>query len=389
MINLLQISEVLLFYLLTLSVSYLFVFAVASKFFRRRKYAQVEKNNKFAILFPAYKEDKVILQSVTSFLLQDYPADKYEVIVISDHMEQTTNEQLSQLPIRLLIANYENSSKAKAMALAMENTALEEYDMIIIMDADNTTTPNFLQEMNQACNAGLQAIQAHRVAKNTNTSIAILDAVSEEINNALFRKGHVAIGFSSALIGSGMALEASWFRKNVKFLQTAGEDKELETLLLKENIYIEYLEHIRVFDEKTQKKEGLKNQRKRWIAAQFTTLKTALPYFPKALFTGNFDYCDKVLQWMLPPRIILLFIIFMFGCLRSIISLQSSLKWWILFAILIFTLMIAIPQPFFNKKTLKAITRIPLLALIMLTNLFHLRKANKGFIHTEHGNEPL
>ncbi|WP_071146348.1 glycosyltransferase [Bacteroides ihuae] len=389
MINLLQISEILLFYFLTLSVSYLFVFAVASKFYHRRKYPLTEKVKRFAVLFPAYKEDKVILQSVTSFLQQDYPTDKYEVIVISDQMEHVTNEQLNQLPIRLLIANYENSSKAKAMTLAMESTALEEYDMIVIMDADNTTTPDFLQEMNQACNAGLQAVQAHRMAKNTNTSIAILDAVSEEINNALFRKGHVAIGFSSALIGSGMALEANWFRKNVKLLQTAGEDKELETLLLKENIYIEYLEHVRVFDEKTQKKEGLKNQRKRWIAAQFATLRTALPYFPKALFTGNFDYCDKVLQWMLPPRIILLFVIFVFSCLRSIISLQSSLKWWILFSILVFTLIIAIPPPFFNKRTLKAITRIPLLALIMLTNLFHIKKANKEFIHTEHGNQSL
>lgn len=386
MINLLQILEMLLFCLLTLSVGYLFVFAVASKFYHRRKYPLTERVNRFAVLFPAYKEDEVISQSVTSFLQQDYPTDKYEVIVISDQMEHATNEQLSQLPIRLLIANYENSSKAKAMALAMESTILEDYDMIIIMDADNTTTSDFLQEINRACNAGLQAIQAHRVAKNTNTSIAILDAVSEEINNAIFRKGHVAIGFSSALIGSGMALEASWFRKNVKSLQTAGEDKELETLLLKENIYIEYLEHLRVFDEKTQKKDGLKNQRKRWLAAQFGTLRTALPYFPKALFTGNFDYCDKVLQWIMPPRIILLFFIFLLSCLTSIVSLPMSLKWWMLFITLVFTLIIAVPRHLFNQKLLKAIIQVPSLALIMLTNLFSLKKVGKKFIHTEHGH---
>lgn len=384
MINLLQILEILLFYLLTLSVSYLFVFAAASKFYRRRKYAQVEKNNKFAILFPAYKEDRVILQSVKSFLQQDYPTDKYEVIVISDQMEHITNEQLSQLPIRLLIANYENSSKAKAMTLAMESTALEEYDMVVIMDADNTTTPDFLHEMNQAYNSGLQAIQTHRMAKNINTSIAILDAVSEEINNALFRKGHVAIGFSSALIGSGMALEASWFRKNVKLLQTAGEDKELETLLLKENIYIEYLEHVQVFDEKIQKKEGFKNQRKRWLAAQFGALKAALPYFPKALFTGNFDYCDKVLQWMMLPRIILIFLIGVMSLLVTIIRPTASIKWWGLSLFLLFTLCMVIPKQLYNKQLLKAIIQLPSLAWMMFSNLFKLRGANKKFIHTEH-----
>ncbi|MBP1613416.1 MAG: glycosyl transferase [Bacteroidetes bacterium] len=385
MINLLQILEMLLFCLLTLSVGYLFVFAVASKFYHRRKYPQTEKINRFAILFPAYKEDKVILQSVASFLQQDYPADKYEVIVISDQMEHATNEQLSQLPIRLLIANYENSSKAKAMVLAMESTILEEYDMIVIMDADNTTTPDFLQEINRACNGGLQAIQAHRVAKNTNTNIAILDAVSEEINNALFRKGHVAVGFSSALIGSGMALEGNWFRKNVKLLQTAGEDKELETLLLKENIYIEYLEHLRVFDEKIQKKKGFKNQRKRWLAAQFGALRAALPYFPKALFTGNFDYCDKVLQWMMFPRIILIFLIGAMTLLVTIVHPTASIKWWGLLLLLFFTLCIAVPSYQYNRPLLRAILQIPALACSMVSNLFNFKGANKTFIHTKHG----
>ena len=37
------------------------MFAIASKFYIRRKYAQAEKMNRFAVLFPAYKEDKVIM----------------------------------------------------------------------------------------------------------------------------------------------------------------------------------------------------------------------------------------------------------------------------------------------------------------------------------------
>ena len=95
MISTVRIIELVVFYILSLSVGYLFLFAIASKFYRRRKYAQAEKMNRFAVLFPAYKEDKVIIQSVTSFLEQDYPKDKYEVIVISDHMENATNEALS------------------------------------------------------------------------------------------------------------------------------------------------------------------------------------------------------------------------------------------------------------------------------------------------------
>ena len=53
--------------------------------------------------------------------------------------------------------------------------------------------------------------------------------------------GHNAVGLSAGLSGSGMAFEAEWFHQNVKYLQTAGEDKELEAMLLQQRIYTVYL----------------------------------------------------------------------------------------------------------------------------------------------------
>ena len=77
---------------------------------------------RIAVLFPAYKEDRVTFASVESFLEQDYPKDLFDLSVISDQMRPETNEALQTLPIRLLTANYTESSKAKAMALAMESS---------------------------------------------------------------------------------------------------------------------------------------------------------------------------------------------------------------------------------------------------------------------------
>ena len=88
------------------------------------------------------------------------------------------------------------------------------------MDADNVTTPNFLAEINRAFESGLHAVQAHRTGKNMNTDIAVLDAISEEINNGFFRSGHNAIGLSAGLAGSGMAFDVHWFRRNVGHLYT-------------------------------------------------------------------------------------------------------------------------------------------------------------------------
>ena len=137
----------------------------------------------------------------------------------------------------------------------MNVTANESYDVVVIMDADNVTTPNFLAEINRAFDSGLHAVQFHRTGKNMNTDIAVLDAISEEINNGFFQSGHNAIGLSAGLAGSGMAFDVHWFRRNVGHLQTSGEDKELEALLLKQRIHIEYLEQLPVYDEKHRKKK--------------------------------------------------------------------------------------------------------------------------------------
>ena len=287
---------------LALCVCYLLVYAVASKFYRAPCFPEARKLRRFVILFPAYKEDRVIISSVRSFLQQDYPQELFDIIVISDQMQDTTNDALRSLPIRLLIADYKESSKAKAMTMAMNAIKEEPYDVVAVMDADNLTSPDFLAEVNRAFDSGLQSIQAHRTGKNLNTDISVLDGISEEINNGIFRSGHNVLGLSAALSGSGMAFDAHWFRQNVAHLQTAGEDKELEALLLQQRIHTTYLAQLPIYDEKTQKQEAISNQRKRWIAAQFGALRSSSLNFMKALRQGNIDYCDKIFQWMLPPR---------------------------------------------------------------------------------------
>lgn len=392
------IIDWILFTLLALCVCYLLLYAIASKFYRTPRFPEARTLRHFIVFFPAYKEDRVIASSVRSFLQQDYPRELFDIIVISDQMQPATNEDLRSLPIRLLTASYKDSSKAKALTMAVDSISDEHYDIVVIMDADNLTSPDFLAEVNRAFDSGIKSVQAHRTGKNLNTDISILDGISEEINNGIFRSGHNALGLSAALSGSGMAFEADWFRQNVRLLETAGEDKELEVLLLQQRIHTVYLPQIPIYDEKTQKEEAIGNQRKRWIAAQFGILRSSLLSLPKAIGQGNPDYCDKILQWMLPPRLIQLAGVFGLTLVITIIGIWLSLqgtatghewtiavKWWILSAAQIAAMTLPIPGHLFNKQLGKAVLRIPMLALTTIGNLFKLKGAYKKFIHTEHG----
>lgn len=379
-----------IYVLMLISVGYLFFFALLSLLKKRKQIPSAVKKYRYAVLFPAYKEDRVIESSVKSFLDQKYQSDLYDIIVLSDKMEAETNRRLSVLPIQVIEMNFENSTKAQSLSFAMNTLDADLYDAVIILDADNTVNQDFLDRMNDAYAFGVIAAQAHRVAKNQETDIAILDAMSEEINNSIFRKGFDRIGLSCTLSGSGMMFDYRWFKENVSKLSSSGEDKELEVLLLTQKIHIEYMENVYVYDEKTKKIGAFYQQRRRWLAAQYGTLWRSLQYLPQAVKQLNFDYCNKILQWMMFPRIILIGLIFTITIVMTFVDFSSSFKWWSLLYVLIISLTLAIPCYMFSRKLFKALWRTPYLFILMVLNLFRLKGAYKKFIHTHHEhNNPV
>ena len=213
-----HILEIILWCIIACSVAYVVFFAFISLFYDKDDqvaiHAAALKNEKtrFLILYPAYKEDSVIVNAVEQFLLQDYPTSYYMVAVISDHMQPETNDILRKMPITLLTPTFEKSSKAKAMQYAI-NEVKGDFDNVVILDADNVVRPDFLSQLNVLCTI-YDAIQCHRCAKNANNDVAVLDGASEEINNTIFRKAHNRLGLSSALIGSGMCFKYDLFKRS-------------------------------------------------------------------------------------------------------------------------------------------------------------------------------
>ena len=382
-----HILEIILWFIIAGSVAYVVFFAIISLFYEKEDRiaihaaALTNRLNKFLILYPAYKEDKVIINAVEQFLLQDYPKELYTVIVISDHMQPETNEKLSKLPITLLQPTFEKSSKAKAMQFAIDHIN-SEFDNVVILDADNVVRPEFLSQLNVLCSV-YDVIQCHRCAKNANNDVAVLDGTSEEINNTIFRKAHNRLGLSSALIGSGMCFKYELFKENVFKLTTAGEDREMEALLLHQGIFIKYASEIHVFDEKVSNQDNFQRQRMRWMTAQVQSLLSNLPKVPKAIFHGNINFVDKTIQQALIPRSILIVLLGGISVFMTIIVPDWCEKWWILFAMLALSLFIAIPAPL-RLKSFKKVLAIPNLVFKMLKNILHMDHKNTDFIHTEH-----
>ncbi len=388
----LTVIQLIILILLGAAVLYILVFSIAGLFYRQRKYVTGKVYRKIAVFIPGYKEDEVIVEVVGEALKQQYPRESFDVIVIADSFQTETLDILRKMPLKLIEVSFELSTKAKALNKAMDQLG-EDYDLALVLDADNIMERDFLDKMNTAFEADFVAIQGHRVAKNMNTSFAVLDAISEEINNHIFRKGHRVLGLSSAIIGSGMVFRYDLFRSLMKEATAVGGfDKELELRLLSEGYKIDYLEDALVYDEKVQKAGTFSNQRRRWLAAQFYYFRRDIVNAFRLLLTkGNVDYFDKALQFIQPPRILLLAGVLLFGSVFILYNMlflpHSDLTayWIMLIVFCIAAFLIAIPVSFYNMRTVMALGTLPRGILLMLISLLKIRGANRKFIHTQHG----
>ncbi len=395
-IHILNLVQVLLLVSTGLATIYILVYAVAGLFYTQPPYPVAARFRKMAVLIPGYKEDGVIVEVARQALGQSYPAKSFDVVIIADSFQPETLARLREMPIKVIEVSFEKSTKAKALNKAMEQLG-DDYDIAVVLDADNVMAIDFLVKVNKVFEKDYLAVQGHRTAKNMNTSLALLDAVSEEINNHIFRKGHRVAGLSSAIIGSGMAFRYGYFKKMMASVTAVGGfDKEIELKMLKAGDKIEYLDDAYVYDEKVQKAEVFSNQRRRWLSAQLHYFRQDFISALKDLLTkGNVDYFDKALQFIQPPRILLLGAVLMFGAFfllcNSIFGGAPwlSITWISVIAACLLSFLLSVPRSFYNTRTLKAMASLPKGMLLMLGSLLRIRGANQKFIHTQHTSNAI
>lgn len=373
----LYIFDWMLFVIIAGTVLYMGIFAIAALFHNKPDIPKAKKMNRFVILIPAYMQDQVIEQTVLSVLSQAYPQRMFDVTVISDHQDEITNMKLAQYPITLLTPNFEESTKAKSLQYAILNLPeFKIYDAVVVLDGDNIIDQYFLDQVNDAYEiAATRAIQTHRISKNRDTTAARIDAIFEEINNAIFRRGHISFGLSAALAGSGTVFDFNWFKTNVMRAKTAGEDKELEALLMRQDIFVDYFDDIYVYGEKKRTTSTLNEQRSRWATQQFSNLFKNIRYLPGAIFRKQYNLADKLIQWMLVPKINMFGVILIMSLILPFIYLTLAIKWWILGSLALFIFALATPDYLVDEMWDNTFLRSP---FVSLWKLFMLKLHKKS-----------
>lgn len=368
--TILTYTDIIIFILVALTVLYLGIFAFTSMFARHSETPKAKNQNRFIVLIPSHKSGKSIEMTVNSILGQTYPQRLFDVTVIADHENEMTMFHLAQQPVTLLTPNYAKSSRTKSLQLAINNLPqFKIYDVVIILDAGDVVEPEFLEQINDAYeSAGTRAIQAHKVSLNRDTVSARLSAIFEEINNSIFRRGHICVGLSAAMASSGMVFNFDWFKQQILAARINWADKELEALLLRHHIYVDYFDKIMVYGEKVRQAEEFNRQHRNWIITQWRAVLRNLRYLPQAILQRHYDMIDKLLQWIIIPRMVMMAIILLMCVVTPFIYFTMAIKWWILFTVVLFVFAMATPNYLVDEKWDSTFFKVP---IVLMSSILH------------------
>ena len=354
--NALQITDSILFLLMAIPVLYLFICALFTLGKYKNPYPEARIKHRFLVLFTVLRNGKEVIHSINHFLdTQLYPREKYDIAVAATQLPEEDLITLLQMPVNIVVPDKEQCTKVYAIQQVMERYSPKEYDMVIIFNSDNRIVPIALSLFNNAYYSGCDAIQAHRMTENLTTSIAVLNATSEEINNNLFRKAHTRMGFSSALIGSAMAFDFEMFHGLAPKLKGSDISKAMETALLQENIFTEYMEEVVCYSKKEENTDGYEAQRMGWLRSQYSSTIFALKKLPLALLQGEWDYSNKLFQWLIPSRFLLIVYILICAIVTSILDWALCFKWYALLIVIGITFLMALPEGEINKRFKRAV----------------------------------
>lgn len=362
--NALQMADAVLFLLMLIPVAYLLVYALASLQRYKNAYPQSKKQHRFLVLYVVLENGKEVIESITHFLdTQNYPRDSYDVAVAATRLSEEDLATLLQMPVSIIVPDRDDCTKIYAIQQAMQRYSEHDYDAVTLFNSDNKVVPNALKLFNNAYYSGCDTIQAHRMTENLDTNIAVLNAASEEINNRLFRKAHTSLGFSSALIGSGMMFDFAMFKRLVPRLTGSDFTKSMELELLKENIYTEYMEEVICYCKKSSDTADYSKERQRWMGAQYRSTMKAFVQLPLAFLQGKWDLCEKLFQWLMPSRFLLIAYILAGALVLTFINWPLSIKWYALLMVLMLAFVIALPDGEISRRFRKSFWSLPVMIL--------------------------
>jgi cellulose synthase/poly-beta-1,6-N-acetylglucosamine synthase-like glycosyltransferase len=285
-------------------------------------------------LVPAHDEELMIESCVGSLMGLRYPAERFSAVVVADNCTDRTAELARAAGAQCLERNDPRlPGKPRAIAWALTQLPVDQFDSVIIIDADTLVDAGFALALAAGAPVSGRAFQAYFDVRNPVDSpltrmATVHAAASYRFAYALKRR----VGLNAPLLGNGMCLGTAVLAAHGWQAFTIAEDWELYALYTTQGVSIVSLESAHLYAQEARSLRQSSSQRQRWTAGKLTVLGRRSARLLSSSKIGLAQKLDAVAELTGPGPVVHLGIVIALAALTAVLRPPGSD--WLLLALL-------------------------------------------------------
>jgi cellulose synthase/poly-beta-1,6-N-acetylglucosamine synthase-like glycosyltransferase len=261
--------------------------------------------NSYAIIISAHNEETVVRNTINSIKELDYPSNKYEIFVVADNCSDST-AKIARESGAIVYERTNLQDKGKGQALKCMYNILfnmdKKFDAVVILDADNHVSKNFLKQIDKKMSQGFEVVQGYRDMKNPWESwVTMSYSITFWLANRLCQLPRQYLGMNCTLTGSGYAVNMDTLKKIGWEIETLTEDVEFYFQLCLQNVKIGWAHEAVIYDEQPTTLLQSWKQRTRWMQGHFSCVFIyGKQIFTKLIREKSIQAFDSLVMLMYP-----------------------------------------------------------------------------------------
>ena len=253
---------------------YQFIISITSLIKFKEKPMLTDKKHRFIIALPANNEEGVIGNLIKSLQMQDYDKSLYDIYVIADNCTDGT-ANVARENGAIVYERFDEDKKTKGYALnwfldKMKDKK-DDYDALLVFDADNVVDKNFLNVMNKKLCQGEVLVQGYRDIKNpTDTWVSGGYAIFYWTMNRLYHLARYNMGLSPLINGTAFMVKWDILIDEGWNTKTLTEDIEFALINISKGVKLGWAKDAIVYDEQPLTFKQSWTQRERWSVRTYS-----------------------------------------------------------------------------------------------------------------------
>lgn len=229
---------------------------------------------RFLFLVPAHNEELLIESCLRSLLQLQYPKSHVDVVVVADNCTDGTAGIVRAAGVGCL-ERYDTVRLGKpfAIAWALEQSDLDAYEAVVIVDADSIVDAQFAAAIAGASPISDKALQCYNdVSNRTENALTRMAAVFSAMRCRFINEFKTRVRLNCSL-GNGLCIGTGVLRRLGWGAFSISEDTELYARLTVEGVRIESVASARIFSQEARSLRQSGTQRRRWTVGNLEVLR--------------------------------------------------------------------------------------------------------------------